>query len=982
MAAPAPVIELVERFGRQRTAYRSGDYNEARVRREFLDPFFQALGWDMTNERGYAEAYKDVIHEDSLRTGSEVKAPDYCFRIAQTRKFFVEAKKPAVNIKEAVSPAYQLRRYAWTAKLPLSILTDFEEFAVYDCRARPHLDEKASTARVSYITFDEYPERWDEIAKTFSREAVLRGSFDEFAETNKGKRGTSEVDDAFLEEIESWRELLARGFAERNPKLDERDLNFAVQRTIDRIIFLRISEDRGIEEYGRLQKLLTKPELYPRLVELFRRADERYNSGLFHFGSEKGRLEAHDELTPQLKLDDKPLKTILGRLYYPSSPYEFSVMPADILGNVYERFLGKVIQLTPARRVKVEERPEVRKAGGVYYTPDYIVRTIVEQTLGRSLEGKTPLQASKIRVLDPACGSGSFLLGAYQYLLDWHLAAFTATDEVAEKQARQKHPPIFRARNGEWRLASPVKKQILLNNIFGVDLDPQAIEVSKLSLLLKVLEGETEETVNTTLKLFHDRALPDLGRNILCGNSLVGRDYLAFGQLSLPNMTDDGVAPFDWQTAFPQVFREGGFDVVIGNPPYLSYAGRQAIEIPDRLRQYYAKFYESWRWPTAHSLFLERSLKVLSKQYVSFIVPDQVGHLAGYGAIREVATREGTLTDVRYWGEHVFKNVTTPALTFTIDKSKPAIETEVFERTGASSRGKLSGASAWTLSPTAALIERLRENSYSLEKLVGDCGIRTTDAKAQVMALSEAKGKHVAALEGKRVQRYSCEPPEIAVRLDSRKELFVADESKYNAVRWLIRQTASHPIVGPRLHATYFRNSLLALFEPTDGSRIEYVVALLNSRLLRFVYMGSVREAQQRTFPQVKVAALRALPMRRLDLSDTSQRATHDELVALVERATKLQREASGAANPQRRESFAQQFATIDSEIDKRVYALYALSAADIAVVERTLAELLPEDRKRPKSWRPAPSQPVGTVRKASSSPSRANSKRAVSGKN
>jgi hypothetical protein len=935
----------------------------------------------MTNERGYAEAYKDVIHEDSLRSGAEVKAPDYCFRIAQTRKFFVEAKKPAVNIKEAVSPAYQLRRYAWTAKLPLSILTDFEEFAVYDCRARPHLEEKASMARVNYITFDEYPQRWDEIANTFSREAVLRGSFDDFAETNKGKRGTSEVDDAFLEEIESWRELLARGFAERNPKLDARDLNFAVQRTIDRIIFLRISEDRGIEEYGGLQKLLNKPELYSRLVEVFRRADQRYNSGLFHFGSEKGRLEAHDELTPHLKLDDKPLKVILGRLYYPASPYEFSVMPADILGNVYERFLGKIIQLTPARRVKVEERPEVRKAGGVYYTPDYIVRSLVEQTLGRLLDDKTPQQASKIRVLDPACGSGSFLLGAYQYLLDWHLAAFIATDEAAEKLARQKQPPIFRARSGEWRLTSPVKKQILLNNIFGVDLDPQAIEVSKLSLLLKVLEGETEESVNTTLKLFHDRALPDLGRNILCGNSLVGRDYLAFGQLPLPNMADDGVVPFDWKAAFPQQFEDGGFDVVIGNPPYLSYAGRQAVDIPDRLRRYYATFYESWRWPTAHSLFLERSLKLLSKQYVSFIVPDQVGHLAGYGPIREVATREGTLTDVRYWGEHVFKNVTTPALTFTIDKTKPAVETEVFERTGASSRGKLSGGAAWTLSPTAALIERLRENSYSLEKVVGDCGIRTTDAKAQVVALSDAKGKHVPVLEGKRVQRYTCEPPEIAVRLDSRKALFVAHESKYKAVRWLIRQTASHPIVGPRLHATHFRNSLLALFDPTDGSRIEYVVALLNSRLLRFVYMGSVREAQQRAFPQVKVAALRALPMRRLDLSDSLQRATHDELVALVVRAAKLQRDGAGASNPQRRESLAQQFAAIDSEIDKRVYALYGLSAADITVVERTLAELLPKDAKRPKSWRPAAGPPMGTLRKTAAAASRHDSKRAAIGK-
>src|SRR5262245_16554424 len=293
----------------------------------------------MDNKRGYAEPYKDVIHEDSIKVGGGTKAPDYCFRIGATRKFFVEAKKPAVNIKDDVSPAYQLRRYAWTAKLPLSILTDFEEFAVYDCRIQPHAEDKASAARTMYLTFDDYVTKWEEIAGTFSRDAVLKGSFDAYAESGRGKRGTTEVDDAFLEEIERWREVLARNIAERNPSLTQYDLNFAVQRTIDRIVFLRICEDRGVEEYGRLQGLISRQNIYKRLLERFYRADERYNSGLFHFRTEKERAEARDELTPNLVLDDRPLRDILQNLYYPSSPYEFSVLPSDILGHVYERFL-------------------------------------------------------------------------------------------------------------------------------------------------------------------------------------------------------------------------------------------------------------------------------------------------------------------------------------------------------------------------------------------------------------------------------------------------------------------------------------------------------------------------------------------------------------------------------------------------------------------------------------------------------------------
>ena len=229
-----------------------------------------------------------------------------------------------------------------------------------------------------YLTFEEYVSKWNEIAGTFSHDAVLKGSFDSYAEKGKGKRGTTEVDEAFLQEIERWREDLARNIAERNPSLTQQDLNFAVQRTIDRIVFLRICEDRGVEEYGRLRALTDGPGVYRRLVERFHRADERYNSGLFHFTRERDRSEAHDELTPELKLDDKVLRDILGSIYYPTSPYEFSVLPADILGQVYEQFLGKVIRLTPAHRAKIEEKPEVRKAGGVYYTPSYVVDYIVE----------------------------------------------------------------------------------------------------------------------------------------------------------------------------------------------------------------------------------------------------------------------------------------------------------------------------------------------------------------------------------------------------------------------------------------------------------------------------------------------------------------------------------------------------------------------------------------------------------------------------
>ena len=495
MAAPDKVLELVERFDRNLEAYKQGKYNETQVRREFIDPLFSELGWDITNKKGYAEAYKEVVHEDAIKVGMATKAPDYSFRIGGARKFFLEAKKPSVNIKDDTHPAYQLRRYAWSAKLPLSILTDFEEFAVYDCRVKPVKTDKSSHSRILYFKYTEYPEHWEKIADIFSREAILKGSFDKYVESKKSKRGTTEVDTAFLQEIERWRELLAKNIALRNPALTQQEINFAVCRTIDRIIFLRICEDRGIELYGKLMALQNGTQVYNRLFQLFHQADDRYNSGLFHFRQEAGLFSDIDSLTPGLAIDDKVLKDIFKNLYYPDSPYEFSVLPADILGQVYEQFLGKVIRLTPGHRAIVEDKPEIRKAGGIYYTPTYIVDYIVKQTVGRLVEGKKPGPrgaVSKLKILDPACGSGSFLLGAYQFLLDWHRDQYVKDDPY--KWAKGQTPRLYQGSGGQWRLTTDERKRILLNNIHGVDIDPQAVEVTKLSLLLKVLEGEDEQT--------------------------------------------------------------------------------------------------------------------------------------------------------------------------------------------------------------------------------------------------------------------------------------------------------------------------------------------------------------------------------------------------------------------------------------------------------------------------------------------------------
>jgi hypothetical protein len=298
------VVKLCRYFTTNRDAFLASGVKEAHVRQSLIDPLFEALGWDVRNKAMIAPQYREVIPEDSLDVEGQQKAPDYTFRVGSLPKFYAEAKKCGAKIGTDPAPAFQLRRYGWSAKLGLSILTDFEELAVYDCTIRPRLGEKASYARIKYFHFDEYPDRWSELWEVFSCEAVWSGAFDQYV-TSKRKRGTSEVDEEFLKEMEGWRLALAGNIALRNKNLSLEDLNESVQLTIDRVVFLRMAEDRGLESYEQLLKLCERPEIYSRFMhELSQRADQKYNSGLFHFQRESGVPEEPDRITPKLVVDE------------------------------------------------------------------------------------------------------------------------------------------------------------------------------------------------------------------------------------------------------------------------------------------------------------------------------------------------------------------------------------------------------------------------------------------------------------------------------------------------------------------------------------------------------------------------------------------------------------------------------------------------------------------------------------------------------
>jgi len=943
MTAPDIVVQLIERFQSQLPDYRAGRYNETQLRRDYLDPFFEALGWDMTNRKNYSEKYREVVNEVSVEVEGQAKAADYSFQSGGSILFFLEAKKPAVNIETSPDPAFQIRRYAWSAKVPVSLLSDFEQLAVYDCREKPAHSDPAHYNRVNLYSYRDYADKWDEIYDLFSHQAVHQGSLDRYAVSLKGKRGTADVDDDFLAEMERWRKELAQNIALRNPGLTTRDINFAVQMTIDRIIFLRICEDRGIEPENALRDATDGKDVYGDLLVLFNQADRKYNSGLFHFAVEKGQSSHPDTLTPTLRIDDKVFKDILANLYYPKSPYAFKYIPIDLLGQVYERFLGKVIRLTSGHQARVEEKPEVRKAGGVYYTPTYIVDYIVKNTVGELLKDKDPesLKHTPLRVLDPACGSGSFLLGAYQYLLDWYLDWYVRHDPA--KWARGKNPAIFEARD-TWQLTMEKKKEILTGHIYGVDIDPQAVEVTKLSLLLKVVENPGQ------LSLMSERILPDLGRNIQCGNSLIGPDYYDGRQLAMFDEEEQyRVNAFDWKAAFPRVFRDGGFDAVIGNPPYGQVIGEEY------------KLYFSRSFITTEGrydnfeLFIEKGLKICKNNgYLGYIIPSPFLSNIYSRKLRRYILDQYSFRQINNFGINVFTDPTIHTCIIIVEKQKRDNVVKIRKQIIDKDQLKLNfdyevGQSAIGMNPNSTIdlfidptLNSIIVNISKNSKILGDlCYIRQciktgNDALYVKRFVDEPSDPWKPTLRGRSITRYSINEITEYVKYGPWLARNWQNKSFYETNKIAIRETGNQLTATIDLDSRYFLSSLYAIYPktPMHVNSIYYFLGIINSELANFFIKAIALNLTKGAFTKFRTNQLARLPIRTIDFTNPADVKRHDRIVSLVETMLDLHKQLAAAQRPDHKEQIDRQIAATDRQIDALVYELYGLTDEEIKIVE------------------------------------------------
>ena len=351
-SAHAKVLTLVDDFETHRHAFLSPDYSEARVRQDFIDKFLDALGWDVSHDIQKNPFEQEVKVENKVNTGHSQRRADYAFYISpnfRDVRFFVEAKKPSVTL---ASPDnyFQTIRYGWNSSTPLAALTDFEEFHIIDCRYKPDIDTalERGILRFHYLEYSD-PEKFAQIYYLFSREAVAAGALEKYAATLPKKRGKAvqrglfkggyqSIDDAFLGELDEYRDVLARNFKNRNPDLDGETLTEITQRTLDRLVFLRFLEDKLIETKESVASFGDKGSVWADFISASRRLDAKYNGIVFKY---------HPVLDdPNFAVDDAVFGDICEDLSDKNSPYNFDAIPIHILGSIYERFLGKVISTT------------------------------------------------------------------------------------------------------------------------------------------------------------------------------------------------------------------------------------------------------------------------------------------------------------------------------------------------------------------------------------------------------------------------------------------------------------------------------------------------------------------------------------------------------------------------------------------------------------------------------------------------------------
>lgn len=893
--AKQQIAKLIEKYQRLVDTKTVNSYNEAQTRNEFIEPLFGFLGWDMRN----LENPNEVTTEENVSKGRV----DLAFRLNHIPVMFLEAKALKVDLDEW-KWAEQAINYSWNKSVTWAILSDFEGIKVFNAEIPP----KGLYQNLFFeLKWHEYLDRFDQLwllSKESFEEKLLEKQAEKWGKLTKRKQ----VGEKLFEDLTQWRALLTKDFKESNSSVADDALDEGVQKVLDRLIFIRTAEDRKIEQNILLSLIREwetagkKHNIYKRLNDGFHWFDETYNSKLFA----PHALESWNA-------SDKVFEKIIKGLYQTADGYryDFSAISTDVLGGIYEQYLGYVQE----KKEKDEKEKSKRKSQGIYYTPRYIVEYLMEQTLGEVLKKAKAKDLPNIKILDPACGSGSFLISAYDKMLE-------------AKNKLDKQTGLFD------------RFEILKNNIYGVDLDEQAIEIAQLNLLLRVLQQRTK--------------LPTLSHNIRMGNSLVDGDIE-----KLQGYFDDvwrEQKAFNWEKEFSEVFEEEGFSVVIGNPPYVFARGKNFDE---SVKKY---FYDNYKLANyqlnTYLLFIERAYNLLQQGgYFGFIVPNTWLTIDTFAPLRKFLLEEvGSLQIINIY-DKVFgdANVDTCLVIFRKGRRSKVTLGEFRD-----SKLKIVGKFApddfkennYIINISLAkdkdkmmILKKISERSKQLkDSATPSTGLKAYQTgKGKPPQTEEMKnnrvfhstdresGTHIKYLEGRDVMRYALGWSGEYLNYGD----WLAEPRKsvpFEGKRILVRQIPSQPPYA--INAVFTKEKYLndinsmVIFEFKKDPF--FLLAVLNSRLTTFWFANTFDKFQRKTFPQFKVKELATFPIP--EASEKEQA----EIAKLAELMIDLQKEAQDITdNTDKHARLMTEIEKLDEKIDRAIYKLYGLTDEEISTIER-----------------------------------------------
>lgn len=948
--AHAVVSQLADNFEAHRREYSSAAYTEAAVRKDFIDKFFTALGWDVDHNVQINPFQQEVRVERNVADGPAKRRADYAFCIApnfRDVRFFAEAKKPFGGIANR-DDYFQTIRYAWNSQSPVALLTDFEELHVLDCRYKPDIDTALERVVTKYH-FSHYKDsaRFAEIFHLFGRSAVADGAIERFAADLPKRRGKAfqrglfrggyqGIDELFLVELDRHREVLARSLKADNPSLSGPDLTEVTQRILDRLVFIRFLEDKLIEPEYLVSSFGDRGSVWGDFVAASRRLDATYNGIVF---------KKHPLLdSPRLIVDDAVFGDVCEEMSHINSPYDFNAIPIHILGSIYERFLGKIIVATD-KRARIEPSREARRAGGVYYTPEYVVRYLVEQTVGKLLTGKSPNQIAGMRFADIACGSGSFLLGVYDLLLQYHGEWYNANP------TKVKPGECVDSTDGTLHLSLSKRREILLNNIHGVDVDAQAVEVAQLSLYLKLLEEESTSTARSWQLEFHTTLLPPLTNNILCGNSLIESDILD-GEL-LSEDIERELNPMDIKTRFRKVMESGGFDAIVGNPPYV----RPHRLTPMEKEYLWAHFTTFTHKADLYCCFIERATQLLKASGLfGYIVSHGWLRLNSFQKLRLHILDNYRIKELVELPYRVFADavVDTGLLVLEREAVGGRLRNRIKVKEGKVTdlgfealvlrtipqrafRDTFQNVFDLSLAPDTEVVkDQMRKGPRIGELFAIQFGLKTAD---DAKFLHKEAGRHREdrkLLRGDDVKRYFYDykgeyvwyvPNKMRAH---RKTARPGEPERFEQPKVLVKDTSTDFACAYDSENFYVKDVLIII--PLGGVQgapdLRFVAGVINSRALRFYYRTTFKTLH------VQNEELASLPLPLLDLTKAGDRLKHDLLVRLVDQIQEATRKAASARTHAEGYYYNAKCIEMDEKIDDLVCDLYGLTKEQRAIVK------------------------------------------------